>query len=121
MSQPTYACNEQGIALDGYDVVSYFDSGTPKRGSAKYAHDWAGATWHFASEAHRTAFTESPERYAPQAGGQCAFGASLGKDADASYESFRIIDGQLYFMKSDQVKALSKLFTGRIKKKVGQG
>ena len=53
-------------------------------------------------------------RYAPQVGGHCAFGNSLGKAADASPTSWRIIDGKLYLMQGPAVRALSRLFTGRI-------
>lgn len=58
-----------GVAIAGYDPVSYFGDTLPQHGSSAYAADWQGVTWHFASEANRDAFAEAPAAYAPQFGG----------------------------------------------------
>lgn len=114
MTQRKFATNADGVAIDGYDPIAYFADGAAQRGSARHVHHWSGATWHFTSSEHAEQFAADPERYAPQFGGQCAFGASLGKDADASPESWRIIDGRLCLMKSGSVRALSRLVTSKI-------
>ena len=63
---------EDGIAVDGSDVVAYFTEGAPIAGDAGITHDYKGATWRFASEANRDAFIADPEAYAPQYGGYSA-------------------------------------------------
>lgn len=116
MTDPTFHTTAQGVAIDGYDPVAYFAEGGATKGSSEHSHEWSGATWHFASAENAASFTADPEKYAPQFGGQCSFGASLGKEAEASPTAWRIIDGKLYLMKDGAVRMLSKLFTGKIKK-----
>jgi YHS domain-containing protein len=66
--------DEGGLAIYGYDPVAYFTDGKPVLGSAAFTATHDGATWRFASAAHRELFVKSPARYAPQYGGYCAFG-----------------------------------------------
>ncbi len=61
-----------GIAIHGYDAVSYFNMSKPVKGSEKFKHSWNGAAWYFSSESNRSLFAETPEKYAPQFGGYCA-------------------------------------------------
>lgn len=58
-----------GVAMGGYDPVSYFDGTMPQPGNPAYAVQWQGVPWHFASQANRDAFSEAPAAYAPQFGG----------------------------------------------------
>ena len=65
-------------------------------GSDAVETSWHGATWRFASAAHRDLFVAAPERYAPQYGGYCAWAVSQGYTADGDPESWKIVDGKLY-------------------------
>jgi YHS domain-containing protein len=47
-------------------------------GDEEFSYQWKEAEWWFSSAAHRDAFAEDPERYAPQYGGFCAYAASQG-------------------------------------------
>lgn len=85
-----------GQAIKGFDAVAYFESGQPQKGSKAFAHEWNGATWLFASDAHRAAFAAEPEKYAPQFGGYCAWAVSQGYTADIDPAAWRIVDGKLY-------------------------
>ena len=67
-----------GVAIDGYDPVAYFTDGRPVEGSKEFDDDWNGATWRFASAAHRDLFAAAPEKYAPQYGGYCAWAVVAG-------------------------------------------
>ena len=93
-----------GLALKGYDPVSYFEGGKPVEGSKEFTHSWGGATWRFTSAAHRDAFVKSPEKYAPQYGGYCAWAASDGKKADINPSNWRIVDGKLYLNYNDSIQ-----------------
>lgn len=84
------------LALHGYDAVSYFTDGAPRRGKAEHSTLWNGAVYRFSSAKHLEAFTADPERYAPQYGGFCAYGVSVGKKFDGDPEVFAIVDGKLY-------------------------
>ena len=58
-----------GIAIKGYDTVSYHTEGRATKGSSEFFHTWNDAKWHFASAENRDLFAADPKRYAPQYGG----------------------------------------------------
>ncbi|MEL6449657.1 MAG: YHS domain-containing (seleno)protein [Pseudomonadota bacterium] len=91
---PVYS--DDGVAVDGSDVVAYFTDGAPIKGSAEFTHYWNGATWQFVSAANRDAFAADPAAYAPQYGGYCAYAVSEGYTAPTSPDAWRIVDGKLY-------------------------
>jgi uncharacterized membrane protein len=93
----------EGIALGGNDAVSYF-TGTPAKGSDEFSTDWKGAKWKFVSAANRDAFTASPEKYAPQYGGYCAYAVSKGTTAPGDPNAWTVVDGKLYVNFSPAVK-----------------
>ncbi|MET4702322.1 YHS domain-containing protein [Constrictibacter sp. MBR-5] len=86
----------QGVALRGYDPVSYFNAGTPTKGREDLTAVHEGARYQFASAANREAFMKSPGQYAPSFGGFCAMGAALGKKLDGDPTIWRVVDGKLY-------------------------
>ena len=85
-----------GTAINGTDPVAYFPMGKPVEGSSDFAHDWNGATFHFASAENRDLFAASPEKYAPQFGGYCAWAVSQGYTASTDLDAWKIVDGKLY-------------------------
>ncbi len=85
-----------GVAIDGWDPVAYFTDGKPVEGSKEFGHEWNGATWRFASAAHRDLFAQAPEKYAPQYGGYCAWAVSQGYTADIDPQAWKIEDGRLF-------------------------
>lgn len=85
-----------GIAVDGTDVVSYFTDGAPVSGDADITHDWNGATWRFSSEANRATFAADPDAYAPQYGGYCAYAVAQGSTASTVPDAWAIVDDKLY-------------------------
>lgn len=93
-----------GVALQGHDPVAYFDSAAPIAGSDEFSHDWADATWHFASADNRDRFAANPDQYAPQFGAFCAFAMSKGFTADSSPDAWHIEGGQLYVFADHNVR-----------------
>jgi hypothetical protein len=85
-----------GLALAGYDAVSYFDAAQARRGSRDYSYRWHGAEWRFESATHRDAFAATPERYAPRYGNYCAFAVSRGTTAHGDPQIWAIVDDRLY-------------------------
>lgn len=102
MTPKIYA--EDGIAVDGTDVVAYFTQGAPVAGAPDITHDWNGATWRFASVENRDAFAADPEAYAPQYGGYCAYAVSEGYTASTTPEAWSIVDGKLYLNYSKRIR-----------------
>ncbi|MEM1363526.1 MAG: YHS domain-containing (seleno)protein [Pseudomonadota bacterium] len=95
---------ENGIAVDGSDVVAYFTDSRPVQGKGSITHDWRGATWRFASARNRAAFIADPEAYAPQFGGYCAWAVSNDYIAPTVPEAWTITDGRLYLNYSKGVQ-----------------
>jgi len=92
-------------AIRGYDPVAYFTQGKPVKGSKEYTVSWKGVNWYFSSAANEAAFKSTPEKYAPQYGGYCAYGLSQGHKAPIDPEAWTILDGKLYLNYSKDVKS----------------
>ena len=88
--------DDRGVAVKGYDVIGYFDEKRPVKGKADFKYEYQGATYLFASAAHRGRFAGDPERYLPQYGGYCAYGMAKGHKAPVDPEAWSVIDGRLY-------------------------
>lgn len=95
-ARPPVNTNRRGVAIDGYDPVSYFVEGQARRGSSEVAMSWGGATWHFAGAENRDAFSADPARYVPAYGGYCAWAASRGKIAPVDPRAWHIENGRLF-------------------------
>jgi hypothetical protein len=93
-----------GAAVEGYDVVAYFDQGRPAMGSPAFSHSWMGATWRFASQQSRDRFAADPARYAPQYGGYCSWAVSQGYTAKIDPEAWKIVNGKLYLNYNKKVQ-----------------
>jgi YHS domain-containing protein len=83
-------------AIHGYDPVAYFADGKPVAGREDLEFEWMGAKWRFATAEHREAFKKTPEKYAPQYGGYCAYAVSQGRLVDIDPNAWSIVDGKLY-------------------------
>jgi len=94
------------LAVQGYDPVAYFTDGKAVEGSKDFEYEWMDARWRFASAAHREAFVKSPETYAPQYGGYCAYGVSDGHAVKIDPEAWKIVDGKLYLNYNKKVQQL---------------
>jgi hypothetical protein len=88
------------LASQGYDTVAYFTDGRPVKGRPDFEYGWQDAKWRFATAEHRDLFADAPERYAPQFGGFCTGGLSLGYMIKANPEDWSIIDGRLFLNSS---------------------
>lgn len=85
-----------GLAMRGYDPVSYFTNGAPARGNWKITAQHNDATYRFASEENKAKFMKNPAAYAPAYGGYCAFGTAMGYKFDGDPNVWKIVDKKLY-------------------------
>lgn len=97
---------ESGVAISGYDPVTYFDGESPKLGHPEHSVTWKGATWHFATARNREIFESNPRAYAPQFGGYCAFAVSRGYTAASDPGAYRVHEGRLYFVHNKDVQSV---------------
>lgn len=107
----------QGLALKGYDPVSYFQQSGPVQGNTNLTERYEGATYQFANSANQAAFKANPTKYAPAFGGFCAMGVVMDKKLDIDPQLWRVVDGKLYLNvhKPAQTRWLEDI-TGNIKK-----
>ncbi|UWM78865.1 YHS domain-containing protein (plasmid) [Rhizobium sp. WSM4643] len=96
-----YATN--GVAINGYDAVAYFTDHKPVKGTREFSTSYKGATFYFASAAHRDTFAKDPGHYAPQYGGYCAFGTAEGHKAPTQPQAFTVVHDKLYLNYNDDV------------------
>lgn len=88
--------NSKGIAIDGYDPVSYF-LGSPLKGDKIIAYQHEGVTFYFASNSNRVKFITNPTKYLPQYGGFCAYAmGDTGEKVEVDPETFKVLNGKLY-------------------------
>ena len=83
-----------GVALDGYDPVSYFGDG-PVEGSKKIESVYEGSRFRFASEENKAVFEKDPKRFLPVCGGWCAWAMLEGDKVDVNPETYKIYEGRL--------------------------
>ena len=118
-----YAQREVFIKLDaaiqGYDPVAYFRKAMPVKGRPEFSYKWKEATWYFSSQTNLDTFKASPEKFAPQFGGYCAYGMAEGHKAPTSPDAWTILDDKLYLNYNKSVQQLwNKDRPGNIEKAV---
>ena len=89
-----------GVAIEGYDPVSYFIEPEPRQGVPDFEYIWGGVSWYFVSAANRDVFARNPATYAPQYGGHCLMSLSRGYLSDGKPRLFTIEALKLYFFYS---------------------
>ena len=117
LTEPAFAAEAQyqigGIALGGYDPVSYFRQQKAARGNPEYRLRYNESTWYFTSELHRDLFATNPQQYAPQYGGFCAYAISQGQLVPVDPYAWTIHAGKLYLNYSTRVREAWRANPGR--------
>jgi hypothetical protein len=109
--------DKNGLALKGFDAVAYFNQGKAIEGKKEFEHTWMDATWRFSTAENRDLFAKSPEKYAPQFGGYCAFGVTGGYLAPTDPTAWKVVEDKLYLnYDKDIQKKWSEDIPGNIKK-----
>ena len=114
---PVNIAGASGIALNGYDPVGFFTEQRPVHGDPGITGTHQGATYLFASEKHRNAFEQNPDKYVPQYGGYCAYGASVGALFPVDIDTWQVRNGKLYLNLNPEIlKAFNKDFEDNVRK-----
>ena len=90
-----FICSPDGVALGGYDVVSYRQPDGPILGSAEFESKQEVLTYRFSNAENLKLFLTDPELYLPRYHGWCAATLSMGRLACPDYTNFKIEDGSL--------------------------
>ncbi len=94
-----------GVAMDGFDVVAYFKDNAPAKGTTAHTVDYKGSVWQFSSADNAQAFQDNPVKYAPQNNGWCAYAVSEGVGAEVDFvNGWTILDDKLYMNWNEATK-----------------
>lgn len=89
-----------GVALEGYDPVTYFTESEPQLGLPDYEYYWGGVPWYFVTAANRDVFMRNPDIYAPQHGGYCEMSLARGYLSDGKPKIYLLENMKLYLFYS---------------------
>ena len=96
----------EGVAMDGFDVVAYFEAGAPAKGKPANAVTYEGVRWLFSTPEHAATFSADPARFAPKNNGWCSYAVSKGYAAEVDFvDGWSVIDDALYLNYSKDVRA----------------
>jgi YHS domain-containing protein len=87
---------KNGLAIEGYDLVSYFE-GKPVEGKSENKFVSKGITYWFVTPANLAKFKTNPGKYVPAYGGWCAYAmGERGEKIKVDPETYKIVEGKLY-------------------------
>ncbi|WP_262331783.1 YHS domain-containing (seleno)protein [Bosea sp. BH3] len=89
-----------GLAINGFDPVSYRLGGKPEAGLATYELMQDGIVWRFASQANLEAFRDAPAIYAPAFAGFDPTGVADGVAVDSDPSQFAIVGSRLFLFRT---------------------
>jgi len=89
-------CLDDGVGLGGYDPISYFQNGIPKKGEKSISMTYDEVEYYFSTKENRKAFKNNPDKYLPAFGGWCSMTLVMGRATEPVYDNFIIKEGRLY-------------------------
>lgn len=95
---------EAGLAIRGFDPVSYFTEGKALAGREDVEFEHGGAAWRFSSEENRTAFAKHPESYIPSYGGHDPVALGRGNARPGNPDFWAIHDKKLFMFDSEEAR-----------------
>ena len=88
------------FAVNGYDVVSYFENKAIE-GNKEFITEFDNVKYKFFSKENLEAFNKNPQKYIPQYGGYCAYAIALKNNkVSINPHTFQVIDNKLYLFYS---------------------
>lgn len=94
-SVPRDLCAPDGVAIGGYDLVSYRAESGPLPGSDEFSATHDGRQYWFVNDVNRRVFLADPKRFIPAYDGFCAITLALGKITCPEYTNFKIEEDRL--------------------------
>jgi hypothetical protein len=92
---------QSGLAMNGYDPVSYFTDATPLFGRPDQESRYAGVLWRFRNEGNKAAFMADPEIYMPRYGGYDPIALGRGIAVAGNPLLWAMVGERLYFFHNE--------------------
>jgi len=89
------------LALEGYDVITYFNLSGAKVGVDSYQAVYGGKRYLFSSANNQQKFAKDPLRYLPQFDAQCAHSVAMQKDMLANPAIYTLQEDKLYLFSNE--------------------
>ena len=96
---------QTGLAISGFDPVTYFTNSEAKFGRPDLEFAHLGGIWRFQNTGNRAAFIANPDVYMPRFGGYDPVGVAQGKPVPGDPLYWAIRKNQLYLFYSAQTRA----------------
>ena len=94
--QKEFNLDDDSLAIQGYDPVSYF-MGAPQKGKKSIVYNYNGINYWFNNTDNLNLFKKQPEKFEPVYGGWCAYAmGETGEKVKIDPKTYKIIDGKLY-------------------------
>ena len=105
----TQETNEHNLAINGIDVVQYFNlaagDDTIIGDSINFLSEYQGVQWAFIDQTNKDLFDADPEKYVPQFGGYCALAIAHGNIVNSDPNAWSIYDNGLYLNVNTKARA----------------
>jgi len=88
---------QSGLAMNGFDPVSYFTDGAPQFGRPEQEARHEGVIWRFRNEGNKAAFLAHPEIYMPRYGGYDPVALGRGLAVAGNPLVWAVVGERLYF------------------------
>ena len=95
---------ETGLAINGFDPVTYFTDATPRPGRPDMEYRRNGVIWRFRNEGNRAAFQQDPEVYTPMFGGYDPVAVARGIATPGHPQIWLITGERLYLFYDAQAR-----------------
>ncbi len=88
--------DKNGVAIQGYDPVAYFESNKAIEGKSSINLLVDGIIYYFSTLQNKELFRANPSKYEPQYGGWCAYAmGATGEKVEIDPSTFKIVNGKL--------------------------
>ncbi len=89
-----------GVAIGGYDPVTYFIESEPELGDPEIEVEWGGAYFVFVNQGNASAFRDAPSVFVPAYGGYGVLGVSRGVPQEGDPRVYVTRGRRLFFFYS---------------------
>jgi len=102
-----FSSSDFGVALEGYDIISYFAENKAQKGDEKYQVEAYGSRWYFSSLAHQQDFIRDGDLFLPEYGGYDPYGIAISAITRKSNpQIWTMREGKLYLFFSFETQRL---------------